>query len=197
MRSRGWRPTDEPWNRSRTPFPFAGSPSSPGFWSRLRFRSSDPATIFTAPFTGTAGDDVINGLGGNDLICGRDGLDRLFGGEGNDTIYGDDGNDILTFIVVADTNGDDKIFGGRGNDIILDQVGANVAHGDGGNDSVVVTGEAYGDSGDDATVQAAETSTGAKDAIASGSTSQIINCGSGFDTLFGADPTDTVHPNWP
>ncbi|AWB66250.1 hypothetical protein C2869_07315 [Saccharobesus litoralis] len=62
--------------------------------------------LFHRIFTGTEGDDVINGMslndtikgqGGNDIIYGHNGNDTLDGGTGNDTIYTGDGEDIILF----------------------------------------------------------------------------------------------------
>ncbi|MFN3606266.1 MAG: calcium-binding protein, partial [Cypionkella sp.] len=39
--------------------------------------------------TGNAGDDTLNGLGGNDTIFGGSGNDSTSGGDGNDLIYSD------------------------------------------------------------------------------------------------------------
>ena len=75
---------------------------------------------------GTDGADTINGLGGNDTIDGRIGNDTIDGGAGNDTITGG--------------QGDDTIHGGEGDDIITDAFGANIIHGDGGNDTINITG---------------------------------------------------------
>lgn len=56
-----------------------------------------PDLHFTAPVTGTPGDDVIvgtddddtiDGAGGNDVICGLDGADTLVGGDGDDRLFG-------------------------------------------------------------------------------------------------------------
>jgi Ca2+-binding RTX toxin-like protein len=52
----------------------------------------------TAPFIGTAGDDLLSvpgitddsifGLDGNDTLLGFGGVDQLFGGSGNDCLAG-------------------------------------------------------------------------------------------------------------
>ncbi|MPZ23050.1 MAG: S8 family serine peptidase [Dehalococcoidia bacterium] len=55
----------------------------------------EPATIFTAPFDGTVGDDVISGTPGNDVIDGRAGNDLICGRGGNDFIVGGPGSDII------------------------------------------------------------------------------------------------------
>ena len=76
--------------------------------------------------TGTAAGDTINGLGGNDTIDGGEGDDTIDGGTGNDTITGGLGNDTIR--------------GGEGDDVITDAFGANIIYGDGGNDTINLTG---------------------------------------------------------
>ena len=82
-----------------------------------------------APFTGTSGNDrlngdalnntidgkegndTINGFGGDDILIGGFGNDSLFGGLGNDTLQGGDGDDTLFGLY-----GFDVITGGPGRD---------------------------------------------------------------------------------
>jgi trimeric autotransporter adhesin len=73
-------------------------------------------------FTGTPGNDSINGsnsddqitgLGGNDSIRGNDGNDMIDGGDDDDFMRGHDGNDVI-----LGGNGHDYLDGGLGDDIL-------------------------------------------------------------------------------
>ncbi|MQQ09001.1 hypothetical protein GFB49_11095 [Epibacterium sp. SM1979] len=83
-------------------------------------------------FTGSTGDDVLNGSFGLDLIEGGDGNDTLYGRAHRDTLIGGDGDDKI--ITGA---GPDLAYGGAGNDLIIDD------YTDGGVENL------YGGSGDD------------------------------------------------
>ncbi len=63
---------------------------------------------------GAGGNDVIEGRGGNDSLNGGDGNDRLDGGAGIDTLDGGAGNDTLSA-----SDAGDVLFGGGGDDFIL------------------------------------------------------------------------------
>jgi N-acetylglucosamine-6-sulfatase len=91
------------------------------------FCQGEEATIFTAPFAGTPGDDVIvgssageeiRGESGNDLVCAGDGNDTVFGGSGSDPLHGGGGDDILNGNGGADAlsgeDGSDICSGGKG-----------------------------------------------------------------------------------
>lgn len=77
-------------------------------------------------YTGTVGADTINGNGGDDTLDGNDGGDTIDGGAGNDTITGGFGDDIIR--------------GGAGDDVINEAFGTNMIFGDGGNDTINITG---------------------------------------------------------
>jgi Ca2+-binding RTX toxin-like protein len=102
------------------------------------------ATIYTSPFTGTAGADVIvgsdlpetiDGGDGRDVICGGGGKDTVLGGPKADLIFGEAGSDEL-----HGEGGEDEIHGGRGFDLI---------RGEGENDDI------WGDRGVDNCLQGA------------------------------------------
>ena len=90
-----------------------------------------------APFTGTSGNDRLNGDAlnntidgkeGNDTINGSGGDDILIGGFGNDSLFGGLGNDTL-----QGGDGDDTLFGLYGFDVITggpgrDQFAFNIAN---------------------------------------------------------------------
>lgn len=90
---------------------------------------------------GTIEDDVIYGLNGDDTITGEAGNDTIYGGNGADRLDGGDGADIL--------------WGGNGRDTLIGGVG-DVLHGEGGDDSFILTSirsrpgvEAFGGAGED------------------------------------------------
>jgi Ca2+-binding RTX toxin-like protein len=94
-----------------------------------------------ADFTGTEGDDVLNGTNKADLIDGGEGDDIINSGAGNDIVYGGEGDDQIHAGA-----GDDELFGGEGNDqlvagagddILEGGVGDDVLNGGGGSDTFV------------------------------------------------------------
>ena len=100
--------------------------------------SGQPGPTF---FDGTNGDDVIVGSDGDATIDGRGGNDFICGAPGNDSISVEGGNSVVR----GDT-GDD--------DLTANDVHSVTLVGDGGNDTLEVTGTAvtsylYGGSGDD------------------------------------------------
>jgi len=112
-----------------------------GYGEILRFFNTSLAAFGAAAFSGyapdgsapaaqtlngTAGSDVLTGGIGNDQLSGLDGIDRLDGAEGDDTL-----------------------FGGNGNDVLEDRVGANLAYGEAGNDTIFVAGASQAFGGDD------------------------------------------------
>jgi Ca2+-binding RTX toxin-like protein len=72
------------------------------------WRAHDPATAFTALFTGN---DHFTGSNFNDMLIGGAGNDTLLGGPGNDTLRAGSGNDVLN--------------GGTGNDLLIAGSGAD------------------------------------------------------------------------
>ena len=94
-----------------------------------------------AVIDGTKGDDTIVGSDGDDTIDGRGGNDFICGAAGNDSISVEGGNSVVR----GDT-GDD--------DLTANNVHSVTLVGDGGNDTLEVTGTVatsyiYGGSGDD------------------------------------------------
>lgn len=63
-------------------------------------------------YTGTTGNDTINGSISADVIIGLAGNDSLLGNAGNDSLQGDEGNDTLN-----GGSGNDTLNGGIGNDV--------------------------------------------------------------------------------
>lgn len=93
-----------------------------------------------ATFTGTAGNDTINGsknadviygLGGHDWLDGKDGADFVYGGLGNDSLFGGKGNDVL-----YGEDGDDYLDGGANDDTLIGGAGADSLLGGDGNDII-------------------------------------------------------------
>src|SRR6266850_572327 len=64
-------------------------------------------------FSGTAGDDRMQGDVGDDTFWGNEGNDRIAGGDGDDHIFGGPGDDVL-----FGGNGDDTLDGGPGDDAL-------------------------------------------------------------------------------
>jgi Ca2+-binding RTX toxin-like protein len=104
-------------------------------------------------YTGTSGDDRIDGKGGNDTMYGGEGNDAIAGGAGHDILYGQAGNDTL-----EGGSGWDQLYGGAGDDMLDGGVGDDVLQGDAGFDrlyggtgnDVLLDGEImYGGYGDD------------------------------------------------
>lgn len=156
-----------------------------------------------ATFTGTAGNDTINGsknadviygLGGNDSLNGKDGIDTIYGGDGNDVIFGGKHDDMLFGGNGADYidgeedddtldggAGADTLLGGDGNDIIYYDPADLYIRGGKGTDTLIATG------GDDFIDV---------DSPIFGNTKagefEIFQLGAGNDTIIG-DRTDNVN----
>lgn len=127
-------------------------------------------------FSGTEGNDILNGVdpngsigglsnpdvfygyGGNDIITGGSDTDVIYGGTGNDVISGGGGNDRI-----YGEAGDDVINGGTGNDYLNGGLGNDVINGGSGNDVLI------GGLGND-----------------------VLNGGSGNDALIGGPGTDQL-----
>ncbi len=93
---------------------------------------------------GTPGNDIIKGHSGFDLICGLAGNDWIWGdndndiilaGGGNDLVWGGNGNDEIDGGVGAY----DRMFGDNGADYLYDPDGVESAHGENGDDTIIVT----------------------------------------------------------
>jgi VCBS repeat-containing protein len=74
-------------------------------------------------YTGTSGNDFIDGGNGADRIFGGDGDDIIIGGNAGDTLDGGTGNDQL-----FGQNGADNLYGGEGDDLIDGNLGFDVAY---------------------------------------------------------------------
>lgn len=94
----------------------------------------------TAPESGTAtndsleggsSNDTLNGLAGNDILNGGEGSDRLVGGAGNDVLNGGAAKDIL-----LGSTGNDRLRGGGGNDRLEGGNGKDRLFGGLGNDKL-------------------------------------------------------------
>lgn len=79
-----------------------------------------------AIFTGTAGNDILNGGNGNDILSGLAGDDILRGGGGNDVLLGGPGADSLN--------------GGTGNDWLFTEPDDTLVNGGPGQDTAILTG---------------------------------------------------------
>ncbi|HEX8216631.1 MAG TPA: calcium-binding protein, partial [Allosphingosinicella sp.] len=86
-------------------------------------------------FTGTSGDDTIQGTSSADMIDGLAGNDTLRGGGGADTIHGGEGEDLL-----VGNMQNDHLDGGDGNDLLVPLGGADFVDGGDGQDSIVFEG---------------------------------------------------------
>lgn len=137
------------------------------------------------PFTGTDGDDVLNGSAGGDLIHGAAGDDLLDGGNGADQLWGGEGEDALRGgegVDVLQGGGDaDLLDGGTENDTVLGQGGDDALTGGFGQDSLV------GGEGDDMLLGEA-----GDDSLAGASGSDIMIGGTGHDTLMGGTGDDLL-----
>jgi VCBS repeat-containing protein len=128
-------------------------------------------------YTGTNGNNTINGSNGDDTISGLGGQDTLNGGNGDDTVSGGTGSDLID-----GGNSNDTLSGGDDNDTVTGGNGNDVVDGDGGNDDLsggngndVVRGgsgndDISGDNGDDQ--------------LTGGAGDDVIDGGNGFDTAY-------------
>lgn len=149
---------------------------------------------------GTSGDDSISGRGGDDTLTGGAGNDTLLGGEGNDRLRLDAGNDLLdggngldwvevtgtanARVDLAVTTAQDTGYGmdtlrnienfsgGSGNDVAFGNEGANVLHGNVGNDNL--------------------SGRGGNDTLFGGLGDDTLHGGAGHDQLFGGDGSDRL-----
>jgi Ca2+-binding RTX toxin-like protein len=83
----------------------------------------DLTVVHERTFTGTAGNDIIQGNIGHDAIFGLEGSDALFGSVGNDRLFGGDSDDVLSGNEDDDRldggAGADRLIGGAGNDVFV------------------------------------------------------------------------------
>lgn len=159
----------------------------------------------SATFTGTAGNDGINGTLAADVMFGGDGNDQLngsAGSAGNDTLYGEGGNDVLN-----GGAGDDSLFGGDGADTLNGGDGNDVLSGGDGVDMLtfgtataavtvnlgVTVAQNTGGAGSD-TISGIENVTGSNynDSLTGDGAANRLLGGSGDDVLDGAAGNDTL-----
>jgi Ca2+-binding RTX toxin-like protein len=172
--------------------------------------------------TGGPGNDTISGLGGRDTLSGLGGADVILGGTGTDSLFGGDGNDTLDGGAGADTinggNGDDVIiirdaealsdvmFGGAGTDtlqvasgsgpvtlrnLVLTDVEAFVANG------VLINGDTAANVFDLTTFASVTGVTEFRllegnDQFLGSAQAEVIDGGSGTDTLYGGGGDDVI-----
>ena len=159
---------------------------------------------------GGDGNDKAGGGPGNDIFYGGAGDERLSGGEGEDEIHGGEGDDI-------DLDGDqqfDKLYGEEGNDLEVDgDAGNDLLYGGPGDDGGAPTSEnlqhhglrgeggenrVYGEDGSDTIDAQTEVDLGgAREEIFGGNgedtitaadrVEDVIDCGSGLDTVVSHD----------
>jgi hypothetical protein len=138
--------------------------------------------------TGTSENDYIRALAGADLVRGTGGDDFVTGGRGKDTVEGGAGSDAFLWGGEAGPQhlgpftdaSDDHVYGGAGGDRILG------GYAQGGTDRV------YGEDGDDyiETYQRGRVAQlGVK------ITKEIVNCGTGYDTVVFDKDIDEITPN--
>ena len=118
---------------------------------------------------GGLGDDSLLGAAGSDTLSGGDGNDTLVGGTGSDTLFGGAGDDRF---VIGASDGSDSIVGGTGNDTL-----------DFGGLTAAVTATFTGD-GTGVISSSAGTTTFSQ--------MEVLQTGSGNDTITGAGGNDTI-----
>jgi Ca2+-binding RTX toxin-like protein len=111
---------------------------SDGVTTEMHRQWIDVAPALNATYTGSSGEDFLDGGAGNDQIVGLGGDDVMLGGTGNDAVNGGNGIDWI-----HGGAGSDRLSGGAGADILrgglnTDYVsggsGIDVLFGGGGND---------------------------------------------------------------
>lgn len=136
---------------------------------------------------GGPGNDYIDGNRGTDVIDGGDGDDTLFGGPGGEKIDAGAGNDTID-----GGTGGDGIYGREGNDAIRGDAGRDTIYGAAGEDQLDGgSGDDYlsgGDGADEIVAgPGADTVSGGRGAddirVADGD-HDVVDCGSGRDTVY-------------
>lgn len=134
---------------------------------------------------GLGGDDTLYGNGSDDLISGQDGDDLIFGGDGDDTITGGEGIDNIEGNLGADIikagAGDDILRGGEGDDNLVGEGGWDVLGGGSGDDTL------DGGEGDDLLQGGA-----GDDSLEGGEGSDYLVGSTGADTLSGGEGNDRI-----
>ncbi len=143
---------------------------------------------------GNQGDDIIFGGNGNDLLVGAAGIDVLVGGSGNDELRGQLGDDIL-----YGEDGDDRIYGNEGNDTLNGGAGNDILSGFADDD--ILYGEdgvdrISGGLGNDRIYGGNDKDflygEEGNDIIEGGAGDDIIEGGAGDDNISGGDGNDRV-----
>jgi hypothetical protein len=144
----------------------------------LRSKAKIMAIVTTAPFTGTADDDIILGGAGNDSILGGDGDDIITGAAGNNTIDGGDGNDTINYGSRADV-GANYTEGAAG--VTVDLGAGTATNSDGGTDTITNVENVRGTTKDDT--------------ITGDANDNVITGSGGQDTIVTKEGNDTVVVN--
>lgn len=176
-------------------------------------RSNYRLTVEPSPWSGTSGDDRIDGNGQDNTLAGFDGNDTLFAYAGDDVVYGGRGNDSIRGGMgddeVSGGGGMDTINGGEGNDtlysgdagaatiagaggndLITGSAGSDLLHGNDGNDTVRGgdgDNKIFGGAGDDHIVSGL-----GQDRLWGGTGNDIIVCGSGTNQAWGEAGADRI-----
>ena len=161
----------------------------PGFLTGTQFRADSGDDYFV----GTSGSDLVSGDQGNDTLFGGGGNDALLGGDDQDLVHGDAGDDRIDGSfgndVLFGDDGNDSIDGGDGGDMIDGGAGADTIRGGLGADSIVGGDgndliQTYLDEISQADDGAADTvSAGAGDDTVTASSGDLVDGGSGINTL--------------
>lgn len=129
-------------------------------------------------FFAGGGNDLVDGGSSSDTLYGGDGDDTLIGGTGSDSLFGDEGDDRF---VIGSSDGSDTLFGGTGNDT-LDFSGFTTA----------VTANFSGAGAGSVSSSAGTTFFSEMEILETGSGNDTINGGSGADTVFAGAGNDQI-----
>ncbi len=128
--------------------------------------------------TGNAGNDILTGNGGNDTLKGNSGNDSLDGGVGNDSMTGGTDND--TYFVDAAGDSVTELLGEG-----IDTVSSGISYTLGANlENLILTGSAANGTGN-----------GLDNLIVANAVANVINGGTGFDTVSYRESTSGVNVN--
>lgn len=145
-------------------------------------------------YTGTSGNDYIEGNNLGNFIDAGEGNNVVIGGSGNDEIVAGNGNNFISSGAGDDTivvgNGNNALLGGDGNDFIGAGSGNDVISGGNGNDQILAgDGDNLVDAGSgDDYIGTGE----GNDIISGGSGNDIIQAGDGDDVISGGDGVDLI-----
>jgi len=156
----------------------------------------DPAVLYwITNFTGTEGNDTIDGsvfndtiwaLGGEDRLSGHNGNDWINAGTGDDVVYGGNGNDTVYGEAGADflvgEAGHDTMFGGGHDDVLIGGEGNDELHGGAGNDGTDLLSGSFGGIWGQA----------GNDLIYGDDGNDMLLGGTGDDTVYGGEGNDQI-----